>query len=107
MAGEDRVALLDIDLHLVFETVAAQEAVYGRDVEIILVLGWLLRLRLDQDRTLKADLVLVIDDEREEASELIELAPEIGVQQRLVALASAPEHIILAVQPLGHVHAGF
>ena len=39
-----------------------QEAVHGGDVEVVLVLGRLARLGLDQDRALEADLVLVLDD---------------------------------------------
>jgi hypothetical protein len=96
VAGQDRVALLDIDLDLVFQAVALEETVNGGHVEIVLVLGRLLRLRLDQDRALEADLVLVIDDHGEEAAELVELALEVGVEQGLVAFAAAPEHVVLA-----------
>jgi hypothetical protein len=98
MAGEDRVALLDIDLHLVFQPVPLQEAVDRGDVVVVLVLGRLLRLRLDQDRALEADLVLVLDDEVEEAAELVVLALQVGVEQRLVALAAAPKDIVLAAE---------
>lgn len=89
VAGKDRVALLDIELHLVFKAVLLEEAIDGRNVIVILVLGRLLRLRLDQDRALVADLVLVFDDEVEEAAELVELAADIGVEQRLVTFAAA------------------
>src|SRR5438067_485159 len=102
VAGEDGVVLLDVELDVVQKVVALEETVTGGDVEIILMLGRLLRLGLDQDRALEADLVLVLDDEREEAAELIELALEIGVEQGLVALAPAPEHIVLAAEPVRH-----
>jgi hypothetical protein len=71
MAGEDGVALLDIDLDLVLQAELLEEAVDGGDVVVVLVLGRLLRLRLDQDRALEADLVLVVDDHRQEAAGLL------------------------------------
>ena len=74
MAGQDGVALLDIELDLLLQSEILEEAVDRGDVVVVLVLGRLLRLRLDQDRALEADLVLVLDDEIEEAAELIELA---------------------------------
>ena len=56
------VALLDVDLHFLFQTELNKEAIDGGHVEIILVLGGFLWLWLDQDRTFEADLVLVFDD---------------------------------------------
>ena len=96
MVGQHRVADLDVELDLVLEAELAQEAGDGRDVEIVLVLGRLLRLRLDQDHALEADLVLVVDDQRQEPAELLELALQVGVEQRLVALAPAPQHVVRA-----------
>lgn len=106
VAGKDRVALLDIELHLVFKAVLLEEAIDGRDVIIILMLGRLLRLRLDQDRALVADLVLVFDDEVEEAAELVELAADIGVEQCLVTFAAAPQHVVFAAELLRGIDAG-
>ena len=73
-----------------------QEAVHGGDIVVVLVLGWLLRLRLDQDGALEADLVLVVDDQLQEAPGLRALALQVGVEQRLIALAAAPQHIVFA-----------
>jgi len=73
---EHRVADLDIDLDLVLQAVGLEEAVDRGDVEVVLVLGRLLRLRLDQDHALEADLVLVLDHQLEEAAKLGELALE-------------------------------
>ena len=75
-----------------------QHPVDRADVEVVLVLGRLLRLRLDQDRALEADLLLVLDHHGEETAELRELALHVGVEQRLVALAPAPEHVVGALQ---------
>ena len=44
------------------------------DVVVVLVLGRLLRLGLDQERALEADLVLVLGDQVQEAGELVALA---------------------------------
>ena len=62
VAREDCVALLDIDLDLVFQSEVLQEAVNRRDVIVVLVLGRFLRLRLDQDGSRETDLPLVVDD---------------------------------------------
>ena len=63
MAGKDGVALLDIDLDLLLQPELLEEAIDRGDIVVVLVLGRLLRLRLDQDRALEADPVLVVDDE--------------------------------------------
>ena len=103
MMRKHRVADLDVELDLLFEAEAPQEAGDRRDVEVVLVLGRLLRLRLDQENALEADLVLVVDDHREKAAELLLLADKIGVEQRLVTLATAPEHVVGAAELVGRV----
>ena len=95
VAGERGVVDLDVDLDLVVEAVLLQERVHGGDVVVVLVLGRLDRLRLDQDRALEPDRVLVLDDHVQEPAELVELALHVGVEQRLVALAAAPQHVVL------------
>ena len=50
VAGQDRVALLDVDLDLVLQPEILEKAVHGRDIVVVLVLGRLLRLGFDQDR---------------------------------------------------------
>ena len=47
VAGERGVVGLDVQLELVLEAVSGEEAVERRRVEVVLVLGRLLRLRLD------------------------------------------------------------
>ncbi len=74
VAGERGVVGLDVDLDFLLEPVLLQEAEHGGDVEVVLVLGRLARLGLDQDRALEADLVLVLDDQLQEAAELLQLA---------------------------------
>jgi hypothetical protein len=73
------------------------------DVEIVLVLGRLLRLRLDQDRAFEAYLLLVLDDHRQKTAELRELTLHVRVQKRLVALAPAPQHVVRTLELVGNV----
>ncbi len=68
------------------------------------MLGRLARLGLDQDRALEADLVLVLDDQVEEAAELVEFLTHARVEQGLVAFAAAPQHIVLAAKCQCGVH---
>ena len=51
----------------------------------------------------EADLVLVLDDQLQEAAELLELAAQVGVEQRVVALAAAPQHVVRAAEPVRHL----
>ena len=75
----------------------------GGAVVVVLVLRRLLGLRLDQQRALEADLVLVLGDQVEEPGELRLLAPEVRVEQRLVALAAAPQHVVRAAEAVGRL----
>ncbi len=50
MAGQDRVALFDVDLHLALKAKVLEEPINRGHIVIILVFGRLLRLGLDQDR---------------------------------------------------------
>ena len=74
VARQRGVVDLDVDLDLVGQVVALQEGVDGGDVVVVLVLGRLARLRLEEDRAREPDALLVLDDHRQEAGELVELA---------------------------------
>ena len=45
----------------------------------------------------------MIHHQAEEAAQLVQFVAQIGVEQRLVPLAPAPEHVILAAQVVGHL----
>ena len=81
VAGQGGVIDFDVELDLPFEPELAQEGVDGRRVEVVLVLGGLHGLGLDQERAREADLVLVLHDELHEATELLDLAAHVGVEQ--------------------------
>ena len=53
---------LYVDLDLLLQPVALEEAVNCRDVSVVLMLHGFVRLGFDQDRSLEADLVLVFDN---------------------------------------------
>ena len=102
MYGPTSVAWLAsiLTLHLVFEPEALQEAIHRRGIEIVLMLGRLVRLGLDQDRAREADLVLVLDHHRQEAAEIVLLALHIGVEDGVIAFAPAPQHVVGAAQAM-------
>ena len=100
MARKDGVVLLEVELHVLLKPVGFEQAVDRGRVVVILVLGGLLRLGLDENGALETDLVLVLDNEREEASRLFQFLPDIGVDQRFIALALAPHHVVFTAQPL-------
>ena len=95
---------LDVDLELALQTVALEEAVHRRRVVVVLMLGGLLRLGLDQQRPGEADLVLVRHHQLEEPRELVALLTQAGVQQRLVALAPAPQDVVLTAEAVRGLH---
>ena len=101
MRRQRRVVGLDVELEAVHQAVLLQEGVAAPGVEVVLVLGRFLRLGLDVELPLKADLLLVIDGQVEELAQVIHLAAHVGVEERLVTLAAAPEDVALAAQLLG------
>ena len=98
MARQRGVVGLDVHLEVLVQAVFAQETDGGGGVEVILVLHGLLRLRLDVEVAGEADLPAVIPDDGEQGGDVFLLQRHVGVEQRLIALASAPEHIALRAQ---------
>ena len=84
----------EVQPELVFESVAVEKGAHRRRIVIVLMLGRLVRLRLQEQGPLEADAMLVFDDEMQEARELRLLAAEFGEEQGVVALAPAPEDVI-------------
>ena len=91
---------LDVHLDLVRQPVPLQEGEHGRRVVVVLVLGRLMGLGLDQDEALEPDPVLVLHDYVHEAAQLIRLPAKVRVQQRVVAFPASPQHIVSAAQPV-------
>ena len=101
VAGERGVVGLDVELEVVGQAVAAQEGDDGGAVEVVLMVGRLLRLRLDQELAGEADLLLVVDGQVEELGQVVQLALQVGVAEVRVAFAAAPEDVVLAAEFLG------
>ncbi|EAU65515.1 conserved hypothetical protein [Stigmatella aurantiaca DW4/3-1] len=91
---------LDVDLDLLREAGTLQESIDRRDVVVVLMLGRLHGLGLDEDCPLEAELVLVLHHQVEEAPQLIDLALQVGVEQRVVTLAASPQHVIRTPEPM-------
>ena len=70
------------------------------------MLGRLARLRFDQERALETDLVLVFDHQLHEAAKLIGFALEIGVEQRVVAFATAPQDVVFTAEGMRELKHG-
>src|SRR5581483_9902342 len=104
-ARQGRMVDLDVDSYLLGEAVLLQEGEHRRDVPVVLMFGGLEGLGLDEDRPFEADAMLVLDHHREEAAVVIELALEVGIEQGVVALAPAPEHVVLTAQAVSGLEA--
>ena len=68
------------------------------------MLGGLLRLGLDEELAVKADLLCVVDRHVHEAGQVVEFAAHVGVQQRLVSFPASPEDVVGASETLGDLH---
>src|SRR5687767_8627658 len=105
MTCQSGVIRFDIDLHILLEAVLEQKAVNGGGVEVILMLGRLVRFGLDENRALESDPVLVVNYESEESAHLVELSFEIGVQQGVIAFTASPHDVVLAPEALRRIQA--
>jgi hypothetical protein len=70
-------------------------------VVIVLVLGRLRRLGLDEKGPGEADLVLVLGHHGQEPGELLSLPLQVGIEQGLVALPATPEDVVGPLQSQG------
>ena len=104
MTCQRRVVSLNIQFDLFFQTKLLEEAVNGRGVVIILMLGRFLRLRLDQQRALEARFVFVLNHHLHEAANLLTLLTQVGIQQGFVPFTTAPQHVVFTTQFVRGVH---
>ena len=91
----------NVHLDLIFQTKLLQETIHRRDIVIVLMLGGLLRFRLDKQRAAKANLMLVLHHHLQEAANLLALLAQVGIQQGLVTFAAAPQNIVFAAELVG------
>ncbi|VEC48177.1 Uncharacterised protein [Klebsiella aerogenes] len=91
----------NIQFNLFFQTKLFEEAVNGRGIIVILMLGRLLRFGLNQQRAFKADFMLMLHHQLHKAPNLLTLLAQVGIQQGFIALATAPQHIVFTAQLMG------
>ena len=71
------------------------------------MLGWFLRLGLDEYGALEADLVLVFDNHFEKSTHMVQFEGQVGVQQGFITFASTPQDIVLPAELVRCIDAGF
>ncbi len=98
MAGKSSVVNLDVDLEVVLQAVSLEEADYSLGVDVILVLGGLHGLGLDQECAREALAACVVACHGQHCGEMLLLTLLVGVEQAHVAFASAPEHVVAAAE---------
>ena len=103
VAGQGGVVGLDVELEVPVQLVGLEEGDAAGHVEVVLMLGRLLRLGLDQELAGEPDRLGVVDRHVQEGRQVIELPLQVGVEQGLIAFAAAPENVILAAEFLGHL----
>mmetsp|Transcript_9893 Transcript_9893/g.34079 ORF Transcript_9893/g.34079 Transcript_9893/m.34079 type:complete len:291 (-) Transcript_9893:172-1044(-) len=97
-----RVVALHVDLKPL-KIVLAQERGRGADVVVVLVGGWLSRLRLNQKLAAPANLVGVARGCPKERRQVVQLHTHVRVEQGRVPLSAAPEDIALSPELLASV----
>src|ERR1700733_9879099 len=105
MPGQSSVIGLKIYTHLLLQSKPLEKAVDGSGIEIILMCSWFLGLGLDEDLSVEAYLVFVVDDQHKETAHLFEFVCHVGVQQRLIAFTAAPQDVVSPSESLRNVHA--
>ena len=98
VTGKSSVVNLNVHLEILVQTMCTKESNDCLGVHVILVLGRLHRLRFDKECTLKSVGTGIVASNGEHLCEVFLLALLVGIEQRHVALASAPEHIVGAAK---------
>ena len=80
MTSQGGVVGFNIDAEFVFKAILFQEAVDSGGVIVILVLGRLLRLWLNQQHAFETDFVLVFNDHLHKTAQLLTLLAQIGIE---------------------------
>ena len=99
-----RVVRFDVHFNLFFQAELLQEAVNRRHIVIILMLGRLLRLRLDQQGALETGFMFMLHHHLHKAAKLLALLAQIGVQQGFIAFAPAPQYVVFTAELVRRLH---
>ena len=81
-----------------------EKTVHRGHVVVVLVLGRLAGLWLDQNRAFEADLVFVLDHHVEKTTQLVHLLPDPRVEQRFVTFPATPQHVVFTPELQRGVH---
>ena len=92
--GKRGMVGLNVELEGILQSVSPEEGDARRHIEIILMLGRLLRLRLDEKLPGESYLPGIVDRHVQEASQMVLFAFEIRVEKGLVTFPPTPEHIV-------------
>ena len=84
----------DIHFDFFFQPVGKKETIDGFDIEIILMLGRLMRFWFDKNVALETDFMFMLDDHLQEAPELCLFLFKVGIEQAVIAFTTTPQHIV-------------
>src|SRR5699024_2435018 len=94
--GQDGMVHLNIDFKIFLQAIFIEKTDDRGCIEIVLVFGGLHRLWLNQESTLEAVSAAIIFSLMHKLCQMISFPLHICIEERHIALTSAPEHIILA-----------
>lgn len=106
VSSQSGVVGLYVHLEIPGQAVLAQEVHAGCNVEVILVLSRLLGLRLNVEVAGEAVSAAIVARHCQEARKVVQFKAHVCVEQGLVALAPAPEHIAAGAELDSRVDAG-
>ena len=98
VAGQGGVVYLYVHLEVLVKPVGAKETNHGFSIGVVLVLGRLHRLRLNEEGALEALRAGIVAGCAEHLCQMVLLPLHLGVEKAAVALAAAPENVIGAAQ---------
>ena len=90
----------DVQLEIIPQVIGAKETQNRSSVEIVLMLGGLLRFRLNEKLPVKPDLFGIIHRHMEKSGHLLLLSFHVRVKQRLIPFPAAPKDIIFSAKLL-------
>ncbi|MPM07984.1 hypothetical protein SDC9_54295 [bioreactor metagenome] len=105
MTGQGCMVCFDVALEVVLQPPILQEPDGGGGIIVVLVLGRLHRLGLDQKGSLEPDAAPIVPGHRQEPCKVLLLALHIGVQKTHVALAATPEDVVGTTELDVHIEA--
>ena len=98
MTCQRSVVHLNIDLEVLIQSVGFEETDNGLGIHIILVFARLHWLGLNEESTLESLRTSIVSRHTEHSSHVLFLTLLVSVEKRHIALATAPEHIVLCAE---------